>query len=157
MLGTSGQDGVYNVILVCSSIPLDKDLGFGVSMKSFSQDVRNLYPQQDRDNYDSDPEPSVTRASAAVIGDVITSDKGKSITKESLGYFMQGQGVGFGATGAVITGTGNTTVTLFSDVEHNFNSIKSLELITPGGGYNNGSGIATVIYACGFRKQCTDW
>ena len=33
---TSGQDGVYNVILVCSSIPLDKDLGFGVSTKSFS-------------------------------------------------------------------------------------------------------------------------
>ena len=55
--GTSGQDGVYNVILVCSSVPLDKDLGFGVSMKSFSQDVRNLYPQQDRDNYDSDPDP----------------------------------------------------------------------------------------------------
>ena len=134
--GTSGQDGVYNVIMVCSSIPLDKDLGFGVSTKSFSQDVRNLYPQQDRDNYDSDPEPSVTHASAAIIGDVVTSDKGRSITKESLGYFMQGQGVGYAATGAVITGTGNTTVTLFTDVEHNFNSIKSLELITPGAGYN---------------------
>ena len=145
--GTSGQDGVYNVILVCSSIPLDKDLGFGVSTKSFSQDVRNLYPQQDRDNYDSDPEPSVTHASASVIGDVVTSDKKRSITKESLGYFMQGQQVGFAATGAVITGTGNTTVTLFTEVEHNFNSIKSVSLVNPGAGYNNGSGIATVIYA----------
>ena len=151
--GTSGQDGVYNVIMVCSSIPLDKDLGFGVSTKSFSQDVRNLYPQQDRDNYDSDPEPSVTHASAAIIGDVVTSDKGRSITKESLGYFMQGQGVGYAATGAVITGTGNTTVTLFTDVEHNFNSIKSLELITPGAGYNNGSGIATVIYAADLENN----
>ena len=119
MPDTSGQDGVYNVILVCSSIPLDKDLGFGVSIKSFSQDVRNLYPQQDRDNYNSDPEPAITHASANVIGDVITNDKKKSITKESLGYFMQGQQVGFAATGAVITGTGNTTVTLFTDVEHN--------------------------------------
>ena len=151
--GTSGQDGVYNVILVCSSIPLDKDLGFGVSMKSFSQDVRNLYPQQDRDNYDSDPEPSITHASAKIIGDVVTNDKKKSITKESLGYFMQGQAVGFAATGAVITGTGNTTVTLFSDVEHNFNSIKGLELITPGAGYNNGSGIATVIYAADLENN----
>ena len=150
--GTSGQDGVYNVIMVCSSIPLDKDLGFGVSTKSFSQDVRNLYPQQDRDNYDSDPEPSITHASAAVIGDVITSDKKKSITKESLGYFMQGQQVGFAATGAVITGTGNTTLTLFTDVEHNFNSIKSLSLITAGAGYNNGSGIATVIYAADLQN-----
>ena len=151
--GTSGQDGVYNVILVCSSIPLDKDLGFGVSMKSFSQDVRNLYPQQDRDNYDSDPEPSVTHSSASIIGDVVTSDKGRSITKESLGYFMQGQAVGFAATGAVITGTGNTTVTLFTDVEHNFNSVKSLSLITPGAGYNNGSGIATVIYAADLENN----
>ena len=151
--GTSGQDGVYNVIMVCSSIPLDKDLGFGVSTKSFSQDVRNLYPQQDRDNYDSDPEPSVTHSSASIIGDVVTSDKGRSITKESLGYFMQGQAVGFAATGAVITGTGNTTVTLFTDVEHNFNSVKSLSLITPGAGYNNGSGIATVIYAADLENN----
>jgi len=145
--GTSGQDGVYNVIMVCASIPLDRDLGFGVSTKSFQQDVRNLYPQQDRDNYDSDPEPAITHASAAVIGEVITSDKKKSITKESLGYFMQGQQVGYAATGAVITGTGNTTVTLFTDVEHNLNPIKGLKIINPGAGYNNGSGIATVIYA----------
>ena len=151
--GTSGQDGVYNVILVCSSIPLDKDLGFGVSMKSFSQDVRNLYPQQDRDNYDSDPEPSVTHASASVIGDVVTSDKKRSITKESLGYFMQGQQVGFAATGAVITGSGNTTVTLFTDVEHNFNSIKSVSVTNSGAGYNNGSGIATVIYAADLENS----
>ena len=145
--GTSGQDGVYNITMVCASIPLDKDLGFGVSTKSFQQDVRNLYPQQDRDNYDSDPEPTITHASAAVIGEVITNNKKKSITKESLGYFMQGQQVGFAATGAVITGTGNTTVTLFTDVEHNFNSIKGISIINPGAGYNNGSGIATVIYA----------
>ena len=145
--GTAGQDGVYNIILTCASIPLDKDLGFGVSMKSFSQDVRNLYPQQDRDNYNSDPEPTITHSSAKVVGEVITSDKKRSITKESLAYFMQGQQVGFAATGAVITGTGNTTVTLYTDVEHGFNQIKSLSVTNPGAGYNNGSGIATVIYA----------
>ena len=38
-------------------------------------------------------------------------------------------------------------MTLFTEVEHNFNSVKSVSLITPGAGYNNGSGIATVIYA----------
>ena len=96
MYGTSGQDGVYNITMDIASIPLDKDLGFGVSTKSFQQDVRNLYPQQDRDNYDSDPEPTITHL-AAVIGEVITNNKKKSITKESLGYFMQGQQVGFAA------------------------------------------------------------
>ena len=134
--GTSGQDGVYNLTVVCGSIPLDKDLGFGVSMKSFSQDVRNLYPQQDRDNYNSDPEPSITHSSASVVGEVVTNDKKKSVTREALSYFMQGQQVGFAVTGAVITGTGNTTITLYTDVEHKLNSIQSIELINPGSGYN---------------------
>ena len=55
--------------------------------------------------------------------------------------------VGFAVTGAVITGTGNTTITLYTDVEHKLNSIQSIELVNPGSGYANGSGIATVIYA----------
>ena len=77
------QDGVYNLTLVCGSIPLDKDLGFGVSTKSFSQDIRNLYPQQDRDNYESDPQPSITHADASVIGNVISNDRKLSLTRES--------------------------------------------------------------------------
>ena len=60
---------------------------------------------------------------------------------------MQGFNVGTVVTGAVVTGTGNTTVTLFSDTEHRFNSIKSVNIIDGGSGYNNGSGIATVIYS----------
>ena len=145
--GTSGQDGIYNLILTCGSVSLDKDLGFGVSMKSFSQDVRNLYPQQDRDNYESDPQPSVSFATPEVVGLVLSNDKKKSLTRESLNYFMQGFNVGTAVTGAVVTGTGNTTVTLFSDTEHRFNSIKSVNIIDGGSGYNNGSGIATVIYS----------
>ena len=81
--GTSGQDGIYNLILTCGSVSLDKDLGFGVSMKSFSQDVRNLYPQQDRDNYESDPQPSVSFATPEVVGLVLSNDKKKSLTRES--------------------------------------------------------------------------
>ena len=84
-------------------------------MKSFSQDVRNLYPQQDRDNYESDPQPSVSFATPEVVGLVLSNDKKKSLTRESLNYFMQGFNVGTAVTGAVVTGTGNTTVTLFSD------------------------------------------
>ena len=69
---------------------------------------------------------------------------------------MQGQQVGYAATGAVITGTGNTTVTLFTDVEHNYNSIKSLELITPGGIQQWIRNCNSYI-CCGSGKQCTDW
>jgi hypothetical protein len=151
--GISGQDGIYNITMICGSIALDKDLGFGVSFKSFSQDVRNLYPQQDRDNYESDPQPSATYANADIIGNVVTNDRKKSVTRESLSYFMQGQQVGYAVTGAVITGTGNTTITLYTDAEHQFNQIKSLSIIDPGSGYNNGSGIATVIYAADLENN----
>ena len=145
--GTAGQDGVYNITLVCGSIPLDKDLGFGVSFKSFSQDIRNLYPQQDRDNYNSDPQASISHANANVIGNVVSNNRQKSLTREALSYFMQGQEVGYAVTGAVVTGTGNTTLTMFTKAEHRFNQIKGLRIINPGAGYNNGSGIATVIYS----------
>ena len=150
--GTSGQDGVYNLTLVCGSIPLDKDLGFGVSTKSFSQDIRNLYPQQDRDNYQSDAQPSISHANADVIGNVISDNRQRSLTREALSYFMQGQKVGYAVTGAVVTGTGNTTLTMFTGAEHKFNQIKSLNIINPGAGYNNGSGIATVIYAANLEN-----
>jgi len=150
--GTAGQDGVYNLTLVCGSIPLDKDLGFGVSMKAFSQDIRNLYPQQDRDNYESDAQASISHANADVIGNVISDNRQKSLTREALSYFMQGQKVGYAVTGAVVTGTGNTTLTMFTGAEHKFNQIKSLNIINPGAGYNNGSGIATVIYAANLEN-----
>ena len=151
--GISGQDGIYNITMVCGSIPLDKDLGFGVSFKSFSQDVRNLYPQQDRDNYESDPQPSTTYADASVVGNVITNDRKKSVTREALSYFIHGHQVGYAVTGGVISGTGNTTLTMFTDIEHQFNQVKSVSIIDPGSGYNNGSGIATVIYSADLENN----
>lgn len=63
---------------------------------------------------------------------------------------MQGFNVGTAVTGAVVSGTGNTTITLFSEVEHQFNSIKEVNIIDGGSGYNNRTGIATVIYAADF-------
>ena len=60
-------------------------------------------------------------------------------------------------TGAVVTGTGNTTLTMFTDAEHHFNQIKSLSIINPGAGYNNGSGIATVIYAADLENVASNW
>ena len=44
---------------------------------------------------------------------------------------------------------------MFTDAEHHFNQIKSLNIINPGAGYNNGSGIATVIYAADLENGLT--
>ena len=47
--GAGGQDGIYNIIALSGSIKPDSIVGFGLSNTNFNQDVRNLYPQIDRD------------------------------------------------------------------------------------------------------------
>lgn len=150
--GPDGQDGVYTITPICGSIRPNSSVGFGISERGFSQDIRNLYPQQDKDNLDADPQASTSYAQLYPVGRVSTNDKRNSITKESVNYFLQNNRVGFAITGAVITGSGNTTVTLFTDIPHNFNSIKTLELINPGSGYNNNTGITTTLYSADLKN-----
>ena len=145
--GSSGQDGIYDVIPICGSISPPSSVGYGISYRKFNQDVRDLYPQQDRDNFNSDPDSSTSYAQLYPVGKVITNDKKKSITKEAVNYFIQNNKVGFAITGATVTGSGNTTITLYTQTDHNFNSIKSITLTNPGSGYNNSAGVTTTLYA----------
>ena len=145
--GSSGQDGIYNIIPICGSISPDSSVGFGISYRKFNQDIRDLFPQQDRDNFSSDPESTSTHAELYPVGKVTTNDKRKSITKEALNYFIQNTKVGFAITGGVVSGAGNTTITLYTETDHNFNSIKSVSIVNPGAGYNNSAGISTILYS----------
>ena len=145
--GVSGQDGIYNIIALSGSIEPDSTVGFGLSNTKFNQDVKNLYPQTDRDNYVSDPLPTLSHAKVYPSGIVRTNDKRHSISKEALNYFFTNNRAGYAITGAVITGTGNTTITLYTDIDHNLNSIKSLSLVNPGAGYNNNTGVTSTIYS----------
>jgi hypothetical protein len=132
--GSDGQDGVYHLVALTSNVAPPNSLGFNLSEKEFNQDVRNLYPQTDRDNYVSDPKASISYADLNVIGKVVTDDKKHSITKESLNYLIKETKVGLAVTGVVVSGTGNTTITLYTDREHNFNSVKSFTF-SSGSGY----------------------
>jgi hypothetical protein len=145
--GPEGQDGVYNIIPICGSIKPNSTIGFGISERGFSQDIKNLYPQQDRDNLDSDPPASVSHANIYPVGKIATNDKRNSITKESVNYFLQNSRIGFAITGVTISGAGNTTITLFTDTPHNFNSIKRLTILDGGTGYNNNAGVTTTLYS----------
>jgi hypothetical protein len=145
--GSDGQDGIYNLTLVSSNISPDPNIGFGISARNFKQDIRNLYPQQDRDNYNSDPEPTTSFATLSPLGKINTNNKKNSLTKESLNYFLANNKVGYAITGAIISGTGNTTVTLYTNIDHNLNAIKRLTLTSGGTGYNNSAGVSTTIYA----------
>jgi len=144
--GGDGQDGVYNITGVLGSINPNQSVGFGLSQRGFNQDVKNLYPQQDRDNYQVDPEPTTSFAEIFPLGKVSTNDRRKSLTKEALNSFLGNNRIGFGITGVTISGVGNTTVVLYTDIEHRFNGIKSLSIIEGGSGYNNSVG-STTIYS----------
>ena len=132
--GSDGQDGVYQLIALTANVAPPSSFGFNLDKKEFNQDVRNLYPQTDRDNYVSDPKSSISYADLNVIGKVVTDDKKHSITKESLNYLIKETKVGLAVTGVVVSGTGNTTITLYTDREHNLNSIKSFAF-SSGSGY----------------------
>ena len=132
--GSDGQDGIYHIIALTSNVTPPDSVGFGLNKKSFNQDVRNLYPQSDRDNYLSDPKSSISYADLNVIGKVVTDDKKNSITRESLNYLIKQTKVGLAVTGVSVSGTGNTTITLYTDREHNLNSIKGFTF-SSGSGY----------------------
>ena len=140
--GVNGQDGIYHIITLSSNVSAPDGINFNVSEKQFSQDVRNLYPQLDRDNYDFDPLSAVSSTDLKVLGKVLTNDKRKSLTKETLEYFIRNTRTAFGIVNVIATGVGNTTVTLYTDIEHGLNSIKDLTISVAGAGYGN-----TTIYS----------
>jgi hypothetical protein len=145
--GAGGQDGIYNITVLSGTISPNKSIGFGISDRNFNQDIKNLYPQVDRDNYNSDPLPTVSYAELSPLGIVRTSSKSNSTTKEALNYFFENNRVGYAITGAVVTGSGNTTITLYTDINHNLNSVKSITLLNSGAGYNNNAGVTSTIYS----------
>ena len=139
--GTDGQDGIYNLTVLASNVSPPTTVGYGISQKAFNQDIRNLYPQIDRDNFNTDPLESVSYADIKTLGKVVTGDKKKSITKEAINNFVRNTRIGFGITGISI-GSGNTSVTVFTDIEHTLNSLKQVTITASGTGYG-----ATTIYA----------
>jgi hypothetical protein len=151
--GATGQDGIYNIIPICGSISPPPTVGFGISSRRFAQDIRNLYPQFDRDNFVSDPQESTTFANLYPVGRVNTNDKKKSITKEALNYFFQNNQIGYAITGATISGVGNTTMILYTDTPHNLNSIRSIQLIGGGNGYNNAAGVSSTLYSADLESN----
>jgi hypothetical protein len=116
--------------------PSLSNVGYGISYQNYNQDIRNLYPQLDRDNYNSDPNASVTYANIKPLGKVTTDDKRNSITKETLNSFIRENVIGFGITGVSVSGA---AVTFFTDREHNLNSITAATILSgsAGSGYGN--------------------
>ena len=138
---TGEQDGVYH--LTCLHYDVKPVVSPFTNYK-FSQPVKDLYPQVDRDNPVSDPNASISHAVSKTIGKVASSDLKNSITKDTQNKFLLQNGINVGITSIVSdngTGLGHTA---YLAVEHNLNTITSVDIQYEGTGY--GSGSAVTLY-----------
>ena len=134
------QDGVYQVFALNSSnfIPTE------YTGLNYSQNVVDVYPQIDRDNIDENPRASKSFALRSPLGQVITNDPLKSITRETNDKLMQKIGMGV----SIFSFTDNTTTGIVSFTqEHNLAGIVTATVNGTGGsGYNNGTHLNVKVF-----------
>jgi microcystin-dependent protein len=137
------QDGLYELTVTHSSI---KPTISPYTHLSFSQPVKNLYPQLDRDNPNSDPVQTECFADHNIIGNILVNDPKNSISKESFNKFNSDLVVGVGITG-IISNAAGTAHTIYTNVDHNLSGITSVSIVSAGASYVPGTyygvGIAT--------------
>jgi hypothetical protein len=134
------QDGIYYLtILNASNSPTINPF----TSEKFSQPVKELYPQINRDNPESDPDETICAASSSLIGEVVVNDVRNSITKETISKFLRDTDIGIGVTD-IISSTSGIAHTINTNIDHGLNRIVRLTLTSGGAGY--GSGTAGDIY-----------
>ena len=132
------QDGIYYLtILNASNSPTIAPF----TEEKFSQPVKELYPQINRDNPKSDPDASRSFASSQLIGEVFVNDVQNSITKETINKVLIDTNIGVGLTDVVSVGA---THTIHTSIEHGLNRLVKVSIANSGVGY--GSGIPATIY-----------
>jgi len=133
------QDGVYHLICIDSSIsPTVNEFGGD----KYNQQIENLYPQFDADNFVMDPAEAASFAVNYPQGKVVTNSLQYSITKEFANRYIVSNGIGIAITFAQGSTQGITTI--YTDREHNLNQIISVGIGSSG--LNYGAGISTTLY-----------
>ena len=138
---TGEQDGVYH--LTCLHYDVTPTVSPFTNYK-FSQPVKDLYPQVDRDNPKSDPDIAISHAVSKTIGKVASNDLKNSITKDTQNKFLLQNGISVGITSIVSDNGAGLAHTAYLAVEHNLNSILSVGIGSSGVGYGEGS--ATTLH-----------
>ena len=133
------QDGVYYLTLLNAS---NKPTVSPFTAEKFSQPVKVLYPQTNRDNVTSDPEETASFATSELIGRVVVDDVRNSVTKETLTKFNRDNDIGIGVTN-IYSGTG-IAHTIHTSYAHGLNRLTQVSIANSGVGY--GSGTAGDIY-----------
>ena len=138
------QDGVYFLTALDASNQVAVS-PFNIATYSFSQPVRNLYPQLDRDNPNDNPNASISYALPSPLGEVVIDDPKESITQELLEKVQFDMQVGTGVTDIVSTAAG-TAHTIYTSIDHGLNRITKVSIANSGTAYGNGTGAVEYLY-----------
>ena len=135
------QDGVYHLLILNStnapsSAPFLAD--------RFSQPVKNLYPQTNRDTPASDPKASTSFALARPVGEVVVNNPQYSVTKETINKNLNDVHIGFGITDIQSVTSAGTAHTIYTNVDHGLNRVTNVSIANSGTAYGTGS--AATLY-----------
>ena len=136
------QDGIYHLFVLNSNNKMvDPSNEFD---DKFNQNIVNLYPEYDRDNVEDNPPQANSFAKNFPVGDVVTNDLKKSITRETTNNILSGFDVS-NTISSISTNGAGTLATLTFDKEHSFESLKysSPSSLTGGSGHLPASGQKT--------------
>ena len=126
------QDGVYYLYVLNSGNSVSVEF----TNAKYSQRVNDLYPQQDRDNYQDNPPAVKTFAKRFPLGDVSTNDLKRSLTRETIDKFVNT--FSHGNKISSVSDSGTSAVLTFSS-EHQLAGIKQYTTLNGGSGHTNGT------------------
>ena len=134
------QDGIYYITLVNASNSPTAEPFTG---ENYSQPVKELYPQINRDNPESDPRETSSFALSSLVGEVVVNDVRNSITKETINKVLKDIDVGVGVTDFIsfdpgLTGVASTHY-VYTAIDHGFNRVTRVSIADSGSGYGSGS------------------
>ena len=135
------QDGVYHLLILNSS---NAPSSAPFLADRFSQPVKNLYPQTNRDTPASDPKASTSYSLSTPVGEVVVDNPEYSVTKETINKNLNDIHIGFGITDIQSVTSAGTAHTIYTDVDHGLNRIINVSIGSSGTAYGTGS--AATLY-----------
>ena len=128
------QDGVYYLYVLNAGNQMPQT---GENFKDkYSQNVTDLYPQLDRDNTDDNPDAAVSFSKRSPLGDVVTNDLKRSLTRETVDKFFTTFDLGH----KIASVTDNaTTAALTFDREHQLDGVVEYTSLNGTGSHTEGT------------------
>ena len=112
-------DGIYHLYVLNGNNKMEAEF----TNASYNQNIVDLYPQLDRDNPVENPQEAESYAELAPIGQVVTNDLKKSITRETANVFMNTFAISRRISNV---STSPTSPNLTLDAEHQLNGLKHI-------------------------------